>query len=186
MKQPTRSIVNALEIVPRETGYEFARGARVAVMVRVGFHDDPDTVLPDWGEAASKTGAGSKLPTPTESFADQPDETVFWGLRVESVHGQTERYPASQRYMTTTVEVPADGKPEPSTPRPAPAKYRVFDLSPSSHYQRAIDLGRLSDFSQPGEYRVQILYDSGGNAEGDERVWDGSLTSPVFTVVIKK
>jgi hypothetical protein len=84
-----------------------------------------------------------------------------------------------------SVETTPDGKTVSSTHQPPAVKYRVSDLSPSSPYEREIDLSRLADFSRPGEYRVQILYDSGGHPEQDQSVWDGSFTRPVFTVVIQ-
>ena len=70
--------------------------------------------------------------------------------------------------------------------QPPAVKYQVVNLSPSSPYEREIDLGRFSDFSKPGEYRVQIIYDSGGYPEREEGEWDGGFTSPVFTVVIRE
>ena len=42
--------------------------------------------------------------------------------------------------------------------------------------EREIDLGHFHDFSEPGEYRVQILYNSCGHAAADETVWDGGFT----------
>jgi hypothetical protein len=64
-------------------------------------------------------------------------------------------------------------------------KYRIVDLSPSSPYDRQIDLSRLANFAKPGEYRVQILYCSAGAPDRKKDEWDGSFTSPVFTVVIR-
>ncbi len=70
-------------------------------------------------------------------------------------------------------------------PRPPAAKYQVFNLGPASPYERKIDLDRLADLSKPGEYLVQIIYSNAGQAEEDETVWDGFVTNPVFTVVIR-
>ena len=178
--------VQALEVVPEKTRFEFARGARVVVPVRVVYHFDPDTALTDPQHRAAE---GRRIPKPTppaEKFADQPDGTDFWGLRVESAGDQIEKYPAGRRVVTTSFETTADGKTVSSTHQPAAVKYRVVELSPSSPYARELDLGRFSDFSKLGEYRVQIIYDSGGHPEQDESVWDGDFTSPVFTVVIRE
>jgi hypothetical protein len=64
--------------------------------------------------------------------------------------------------------------------------YQVFNLSPSSPYERELDLSRLFDFAKPGEYRVKIRYNSGGHPRVEKGEWDGSLISPVFTVVIRE
>jgi hypothetical protein len=64
-------------------------------------------------------------------------------------------------------------------------KYRIVDLSPSSPYGRQIELSRLANFAKPGKYRVQILYCSAGAPDRKKGEWDGSFTSPVFTVVIR-
>ncbi len=176
----------ALEVVPEKTRFEFARGTRVVVPVRVVFHFDPDTALAGPRNAAADGRPIPKPTPPVEKFADQANGTDFWGLRVESVGDQIEKYPAGRRVVTTSFETTPDGKTVSSTHQPPAVKYRVVDLSPSSPYAREIDLGRLSDFSKPGEYRVQIIYDSGGHPEQEESVWDGDFTSPVFTVVIRE
>ncbi len=178
--------VQALEVLPEKTRFEFARGARIVVPVRVVFHFDADTALADPQHPAAKGRPIPKPTPPAEKFADGPDGTDFWGLRVESAGDQIEKYPAGRRVGTTSFESTADGKTVTSTRQPPAVKYRVVDLSPSSPYAREIDLGRLSDFSKLGEYRVQIIYDSGGHAEQDESVWDGHFTSPVFTVIIRE
>jgi hypothetical protein len=178
--------VHALEVVPVKTRFEFARGDRVVIPVRVVYHDDPDTLYP---EARKDALEGHPLPTPpnaTEKFADQPGGTDFWGLRVESADDQIVKYPPGRRTVTISAESTPDGGVVSSRTQPPAVKYQVFHLSPSTPYVREIDLGRFSDFSKPGEYRVQILYDSGGHPEGEEDVWDGSFTSPVFTVVIRE
>ncbi len=178
--------VHALEVVPVKTRFEFARGARVVVPVRVVYLDDPDTMWPERRKAAAE---GRPLPKPTppsEKFADQLGGIDFWGLRIETANDQIVKYPPGRRVVTLSVETTPDGKTVSSRSQPEAVKYQVFDLSPSSPYEREIDLGRLGDFSKPGEYRVQILYDSGGHPEADKDVWDGSFTSPVFTVVIRE
>lgn len=179
--------VPALEVVPLKTRFEFARGRRVAVPIRVVLHADLDAALARWRKSAA-AGHPSPKPIPaTEKFADQPGGIDFWGLRVESADDQVETYPEGRRMVTTTTTVSTDGKSSAtSTQQPERVKYQVFKLSPSSPYEREIDLGRLADFTKPGEYRVQILYDSGGHPVRENDEWDGSFTSPVFTVVVRE
>jgi hypothetical protein len=178
--------VQALEVVPLKTRFEFARGARVVVPIRVVFHYDPDTM---WPERKKAVAEGHPLPKPTdltEKFADQPGGIDFWGLRVESRGEQTVKYPPGRRSVTHTVGTTVDGKFTSTTYQAPAVKYQVFNLSPALPYEREIDLGRLFDFSKPGEYRVQLIYNSGGHPEGKNEVWDGDFTSPVFTIVIRE
>jgi hypothetical protein len=178
--------VQAFEVVPLQTRFEFARGARVVVPVRVVFHFDPDRLWPERKKAAAEGHPLPKPTAPTEKFADQPGGTDFWGVRVESRGDQIVKYPPGRRTVTISVQSTPDGKTVSSRTQPAAVKYQVLHLSPSSPYEREIDLGRLADFSRPGEYRVQIIYDSGGHPSGDKEVWDGHFTSPVFTIVIRE
>lgn len=166
--------VHALEVAPLQSRYEFARGARVTVPVRMVYLAD------------AVEGRPAAEPDPfVERIADQPGELDFWGIRVKSPDARFEKLPPS-RY-TVIVDEPStnDGKPVTVRPRPPAAKYQVFSLSPSSPYERTIDLDRLADFSKPGEYLVQIIYSNAGQAEEDETIWDGYFTSPVFTIVIR-
>lgn len=123
---------------------------------------------------------------PAEKFADQPDEVALWGVRVESRGEQTAKYPGIKDYVAMTVQSTPDGKTVTTESQPPRVSHKVFDVSPSKPYERQIDLSRLFDFAKPGEYKVQLIYNSGGHADDDRAVWDGSLTSPVFTIVIRE
>ena len=165
--------VPALETVPVRSLFRFTRGARVAVPLRVVFHYDPEVDLYYWRKSGAE-GRHAPMPTPPRiKFADQPDGTDFWGLRVESPHEQVAKYPPDGPIVT-------------GNHRATRIKYQLIDLSPSAPYERELDLGRFFDFSKPGEYRVQIIYDSSGHPDTDKDEWDGNFTSPVFTVVIQE
>ncbi len=165
--------VHALEVVPLKTRFEFARGAPVVVPIRVVFLSDEEHADP-------------KATGPIVKLADQPDSTAFWGLRVESTREQIAKYPSGRDVVTMTIETTPDGKTTTRTSQPPRIPYEVFNLSPSTPYKRYLDLGRLHDFSKPGEYRVQVLYSSGGHPDREKDEWDGSFDSPVFTVVVQK
>jgi hypothetical protein len=176
--------VQAFEVVPLKSRFTFRRRSRVVIPIRVVFHCDPDTI-PSFGPkstARERAEAFSKMPP--VKFADQPEGTDFWGLRVESSGTQTASSPPVRRSVTTTVTVTAEGRSESSTSQPIPIEYRTFDLTPSSPYEREIDLSQRFKFSRPGEYRVQLVYTSGDYTDRDKDEWDGTFTSPVFTVVI--
>ncbi|WP_165075606.1 beta propeller repeat protein [Paludisphaera rhizosphaerae] len=158
--------VQALEVVPLKSRFEFARGARVTIPIRVVFHQDG--------------GA------PGEKFADQPGGLDFWGVRVRSSGAQVVKSPLDRRVITITVDSTEDGKLVSTRSEPPPVKYQVFDLTPTTPYERPIDLDRLADFSKSGEYRVQIVYSFSEHGEGSDVPWNGHFTSPVFTVAIQE
>lgn len=60
---------------------------------------------------------------------------------------------------------------------------RSVELSREHPYERTIDLGKLADFSHPGEYRLRLSYHSDWLAEGDE--WSGSFCSDTLTITIR-
>jgi hypothetical protein len=179
--------VQAFEVVPRKEHFEFAKGNRVAIPVRVVFRYDPYAALAHWLKSRAEGHPYPKPTPPTEKIADQPGGTDFWGVRVESAKRQFEKYPEPDfEVLSRTVEKTGNGWTTRTTKRMATDNCKGFDLSPSGPYEREIDLSRLADFSRPGEYRVQILYRTVRSPEGECDVWNGSFTSPVFTVRIRE
>ncbi len=177
--------VHALEVVPLKNHYEFARGERIVVPVRVVFHFDGDILWRERRTAAEKGQPFPRLIAPEEKLVDQPGGIDFWGLRVERGDIQIEKRPAERRIVSASVEDTKNGKNATKLNLPDPATYKTFKLTPTSPYERNLELNRFADFSEPGDYRVQILYDSASYPDGLERVWDGRFTSPVFTIVIR-
>jgi hypothetical protein len=176
--------VHALEVVVPKKRFEVARSARVVIPVQVVLHYDPAPALAEWRKAAAEGRRYPRPEPPSVKFADVPEGTDFWGLRVESADGQIEKYPPDRHVLISGN--PTDGsKAEEDTKPKAPLKYCVVDLSPSSPYSRKIDLSCLANFAKPGEYRVQILYCTAGATDRDKGEWGGLFTSPVFTVVIR-
>ncbi len=173
-----RTDLPAIDIVPRAKRFEFAPGDRVVVLIRVS--SSSTIAMLHGGSSGSRQAAAAGDPGPQPAppsikFADQPDTPNFWGLRVETSSKHFEMFPPGDGYAMPTGHQ-----------QPPAAAHQVFDLSPSLPYPREIDLGRiLADVTRPGEYRVQILYDSSKYADRDKGEWDGFLTSPVFTVVIR-
>lgn len=160
------------EIVPEQTHFEFTHGEPVVVPVRVVFLHDLAAAQARWKRSKAE-GNDHPMPTPpSRKFAVQPDGADFWGIRVETPDTQFER--------------PSFALQSSGSRKRKPIPYQIVKLSPSAPYARAIDLGRLGDFSEPGEYRVQLLYNSGGNPDRKKGEWDGGFTSPVFTVVVRE
>jgi hypothetical protein len=178
---------HALEVVPAKTRFEFAKGAPVAVPLKIVFHYDPEFAEAEWRKAEAKGRHFPKPSPPTEKLAIQPTRTDFWGLRIESPDGNhAEKYPSDRYMVTMSGTTTPDGKTVTKESQPPRVEYRVFRLSPSSPYERTLDLRWFHDFSKAGTYRVQLIYSSGGHPRDEEGVWDGSFTSPVFTVVIRE
>ena len=58
-------------------------------------------------------------------------------------------------------------------------------LTDRKSYQRSLDLSAMADFSKPGTYRVQLVYDSFSIADTEKGdYWVGSFRSPVFEIKI--
>lgn len=161
-----KTSVQAFEVVPTQPRFEFARGQRVVIPVRVVFHYDPDVIR------RGPNGPTRMAKPPVERFADWHGEVSFWSCRIETADGQFVGVPESRKLV----------KPQDHTPAPG---LLVSDLTPSSPYQRDLDLSHLFNFAKLGEYRVQIVYGSYGLPETDKTIWNGSFTSPVFTVVVR-
>jgi hypothetical protein len=63
--------------------------------------------------------------------------------------------------------------------------WQLAEVSESTPYRRTIALSELHDFSERGEYQVQLWFnnlDTGGGGEGG---WVGYFYGQVFTVVVK-
>lgn len=52
-------------------------------------------------------------------------------------------------------------------------------------YRRSLDLSKLHDFSEPGDYRVQIVYDNVGLTLRANGEWGGHFAGPVMSIRIK-
>ena len=168
---------SGMEILPQRDRFEFRRGGRLVIPIRVVLHQDLESLLAEWRRQSSTAANAGPAPTlATEKLVDQVEGTDLWGIRVEKGEERVERWSYQAQ------EAP-DAKLKP--PRPEP--FRTISLSEWTPYDRTIDLGKMFDFSKPGElYRVQLIYscgDASGRALGE---WEGSFTSPVFRVVIKR
>ncbi len=171
----------AFDVVPLKDRYEFTSGAGVRVKIRALFHFDAESLWPERREALDRGQPLPKSEEPREKFADQPDGTEFWGIRVETADLQVLKYPGGRSSFMSRKYVPENGKSD----QPPAVKYDVFDLAPSKPYERELDLSKIFDFSKPGEYRVQVVYGSGGIPIKDRTIWDGHFSGAVFTVVIR-
>jgi len=63
---------------------------------------------------------------------------------------------------------------------------RSHRLTHRQSYKRSLDLSAMCDFSKPGTYRVQLLYDDGWLADRNKGDWQGHFRSPVFEIKISR
>jgi hypothetical protein len=68
--------------------------------------------------------------------------------------------------------------------RPKPTDLKTHRLAHRQSYKRSLDLSAMGDFSKPGKYRLQLLYDTGGLADEDKGEWIGEFSGPVFEINI--
>ena len=83
-----RTSADALDVVPREARFEFARGARLAVPIRVVFHYDHDVRLVHWRKMAAQGVDDPKPTPPAVKFADKP---AFFCAGKEFAHFHSDR-----------------------------------------------------------------------------------------------
>ncbi|MBX7172979.1 MAG: hypothetical protein K1X72_18565 [Pyrinomonadaceae bacterium] len=64
------------------------------------------------------------------------------------------------------------------------SNYEVVRVSLNHPYHRKINLDDLGDFSQKGNYQVQLLYDNISLEPTEKDIWLGNFIGEVFTVTI--
>jgi hypothetical protein len=112
-------------------------------------------------------------PRPPLRFADIPDETVFWGLRVlPENNAATVVLP---KILTTPVGRFEDYEEREATLLHDP-NLKTINLDESHPYSRKIDLSKFYDFSKPGNYQVQLFQEDGK--------WGGNFAGQVIQVSI--
>jgi hypothetical protein len=67
-----------------------------------------------------------------------------------------------------------------------PARPSVHIVRPSQSYRRRIDLDAIADFSEPGVYKVAMLFNNGELEKTDPEDWTGRFSGQAFEVVISR
>ena len=68
--------------------------------------------------------------------------------------------------------------------RPGPGELKVHHLTHRQCYKRSLDVSEICDFSRPGTYLVQLIYENGWIASERKGEWPGRFRSPVFEVTM--
>ncbi len=103
----------------------------------------------------------------TVTILDLEGGTAFWGLHRILPDGNRERV-AAKRNAT----------------RQSPG-FKSIVLDKTHPYKRSLDLSALADFSKPGVYRVQLMYEDGWLAIREKGEWVGSFSSRTFEINIQ-
>jgi hypothetical protein len=101
---------------------------------------------------------------------------------------ETIRVGASSNRSGSTKRELCDGtelfEPGKTIVRPSADNLCRYRLTNGKSYKRSLDLAEFGDFSKPGTYRVQLVYDNGQVASREKDEWVGSFTSRVFEIKI--
>ena len=63
-----------------------------------------------------------------------------------------------------------------------PGQLVAYRLGHHQSYKRTSNLSEMCDFSKPGTYRVQLIYDNTRIADKDKGAWVGLFSGPVFEI----
>ncbi len=171
----------AFDIVPAHNHFELHAGQTVSIPVSIVFREDFARCIRRWKQL---TAGGHSDPKPTSTSVQIVDQKIgldCWGIRVEHNGKRTELPVGLDRNNVGYDRKAGNAIKE---------KLRKHDdwqsvqISESSPYHRTINLSKLFDFSDPGEYQVQLVFDNSNLGCGDGVEWVGGFDSPVFTVVV--
>ena len=102
------------------------------------------------------------------TLLDTEHGNACWGLNRILPDGTQQRVPIAKGVDRGSLEV------------------KLHRLTHRQSYKRLLDLSAMCDFSKPGTYRVQLLYDDGWIADKNKGDWLGSFLSPVFVIKISQ
>jgi hypothetical protein len=175
----------AFDISVAQSRFEVEAGQAVSVPITIVFREDFARRLRDWKQSTTK-GQAAPRPTPVSfQFPDQKVGLDCWKLRLEH-NGRRATMPQDNEDPFGSATDDKGAKRMDIKEKPAKDDdWKSIEVSASRPYQRTLALSKLYDFSDPGEYRVQLEYDNLDLDLGHPIVWRGCFTSPVFTVVVK-
>jgi hypothetical protein len=158
----------------------FKRRERMLLSVNVEF------LFEDPGESAGLVGG----PGEGVKLVDTERGHLVWGLRRVLPDGTRE-------WVQVARPDPPDWAPQRGFPdrsreiipaekavRPGPGELKLHHLTHRKSYERSLDLSEMCDFSKPGTYHVQLIYENDWIADKKRGEWAGRFTSPVFEVTI--
>jgi hypothetical protein len=164
------------DIAPQKRAYEFSKAQAKVIQVSIPFLTEPHVM-----KALEKEWQGSGRKRSTKIIlVDQKDGLGLWGLKVVSPDGKRTYIQPS---VSRSVYESKDREAIKQQLREI-GGFQANEIPYGEPYKRLIDLSKLYDFSDPGVYKVQLVYESSWIVDPDQDAWPGAFTSQVFTVTI--
>lgn len=164
------------DIAPQKRAYEFSKAQAKVIQVSIPFLTEPHVMKAlekEWQDSGWKRSTKIIL-------VDQKDGLGLWGLKAVSPDGKrTYIQPSVSRSVYESKDRETIKQQLRET-----GGFQAHEIPYGEPYKRLIDLSKLYDFSGPGVYKVQLVYESSWIVEPDLDGWPGSFTSQVFTVTI--
>jgi hypothetical protein len=188
--------IPAIDLAADKERFTFRSGDPVAIPLSVRFKEDKQSY--EWQRKHNRNG-GDSWPAfkPTVvKLPEHPTNLALWGLRIEFRGKRISKQPAvaanlrriRDENVAATLKGEASRGMEEHNALIARLKnetgWRTVEFSAAAPYRRILDISKLHDFQEPGDYRVQLVYDSDSLANREEGHWVGSFSSPVFNVTI--
>jgi len=172
-----RVTLPGFDIAPQERAYEFSKAQAKVIQVSIPFLTEPH-VMKALEKELQKSGRQRR--STKIILIDQKDGLGLWGLKVVSPDGkQTDIQPSISKSVYESKDREAIKQQLRET-----GGFQAHEIPYGEPYKRLIDLSKLYDFTGPGLYKVQLVYDSMWLADPGQDEWPGSFTSQVFTVTI--
>jgi hypothetical protein len=167
------------DIAPQKSAYEFGKDQAKVIQVSVPFLPEPVAA-----EAPEKRGHGFwdvYYPPPTITIVDQKSGLDLWGLNVVDPDGKrTNVQPKISKSVYESIDQDSKRQQLRET-----AGLQAQEISQGKPYKRMIDLSQLYNFSVPGAYKVQLIYESVCLSDPVQGEWIGDFRGRVFTVTIR-
>ena len=175
------------DILPEKSRFEFQVGQTISVPVTITFRQDLARRIRLWEQRPAERHSDSK-PTPTSfPLVDQKIGLDCWGMKIEH-NGKRSRVREglsghSENWETLTPQAQSEIKEKLRKHE----DWQSVQVSESAPYRRTINLSQLHDFSDLGEYQVQLYYStwSGSGVFASAGYYEGCFDGAAFTVVVK-
>ncbi len=192
-----RTRIPAIDLTADQERFRFRSGDAVAIPLSVRFLEDQQGY--EWRVRHNPRlgGAWPKFAPTVEKLLDHPTNLALWGLRIELRGERTSKQPSlsaavrrirDEDFMTRVKGEAGRGTEEQNAliaRLKGESGWKMVEFSAAAPYRRTLEISTLHDFQEPGEYRVQLDYDSTWLASRDEGHWVGQFSSAVFTVTIE-
>ena len=191
-----RTSIPAIDLTADKSRFAFGAAEDINIPITVRFLED--LRIRQWYSQQDRAAGRDRVePMPVvEKLLDHPTDLGQWGVRVEFQGRREYRSPAITAEIRRIRDEDFAERIKGSAGRAAEETrtlmerlkadpgWKPSELSAAVPYRRVLSLSKLYDFSRPGEYRVQLDYDSTKLGDRSLGHWVGEFSSPVFTIVV--